>query len=126
MTPTQTPITAIGNIPLSTWEQAGLIVLFMLFAIGFLGSMYGFTRAILKVLKDFIEASNKQWQAYIDKRELAFGERNGAVVDAIRSMTREFKLLREDFSDHDKRVDGAITRMDERTRSRGEAPAGGE
>jgi hypothetical protein len=107
-------------IPYSAWEQAVIVVLFVVMLLGLLAGFYGFIRSILKTIQGisvqfqgYITDRDKQWQSYFEDREKAFKERNDEVVKVLQRLV-------EKFDDHAEETTKAIATMQERTRSQNE------
>ena len=89
------PNIAASAVPMTAWEQAVIVVLFIVF----LGGVFAFVRWILnwnskqqKMFQEFTEKLNRQWRDWMDgqhelDREAMFGvtnslEKLGAKIDA--------------------------------------------
>lgn len=112
----------MGTIPLSTWEQAGIVVLFAVLMLGFLGLGYKYVQTVIKEFRSFIDNQNKEWQAYlnqvrdddrkeIEAREIAFGERNAGVVKAMEELTKTIQDMRIFDASHHASMTDAISDM---------------
>ncbi len=109
-------VVEIPTVPLTTWEQAGIVVLFVLLVAGLGYGIYQLLLALIrpvseisKQFQEFIIARDKVWQDYFEAREDDFKERNGEVVNVLRELVREFQA-------HDEETRLAIAKMEERTR----------
>lgn len=85
---------------------------------GYLGGLIFIVVAFLVYLIRRDAASAKREQAMQAFFGRLFAENKGATSD----LAKVIQELINEFKDHDKVTQAAITRMDERTRPRGEAP----
>ena len=97
------------TVPLTTWEQAGIIVLFCILILAVLGGLYVFIRSVLKQFTDFISTRDEQWQKYFEDRERSFRARNEEVVKVLQELVNKFQ-------EHAQETTTAIAVMRERTR----------
>lgn len=109
----------VPAIPLTAWEQAGIIIIFGIFILVFLYLIYRIAKEIKPIVsetnksfQDFIIARDKQWQEYLSDlrrddreeqrtRDKTFSERNSHVVEAL-------ERLAEKLSEHDKCTRSAL------------------
>ena len=101
--------------PLTTWEQLGVVVVFVFLLLAFMAGFFALARSILKTVQEisgqfqsFIAARDKQWQEYFEDREQSFKERNGEI-------TKVLERLLAQFADHAEETNRAIATMEERT-----------
>ena len=114
-----------GAIPLTGFEQAVAIALFIVFTVGVFFTLrwvinkFATTLTdIIKLNQDHLASRDRFWQEYAQKRDADFEKRNGAVVQAVDSLTATIEKLTEHFIEHDERTANAIATMEERTKTR--------
>jgi predicted PurR-regulated permease PerM len=95
-------------VPITIWEQAGIVVLFCFLILAVLSGLYLFIRSMLKQFQDFITARDEQWQKFFEERENSFKERNEEVVNVLRSLVVK-------IDEHSAETTRAIAIMGERT-----------
>lgn len=107
----------MNNIPLTAWEQAVIVVLF----IAFLGGVFAFLRWVLGWVEKMQSDQRTRWENYTIKRDEEWrgfftsihqGDRDVIcnLDTAIKTMTEELKGLREDLHDHDQKVEERVGR----------------
>ena len=96
-------------MPITAWEQAVFVTLFVVMLLVFLCGFYVFAKAMLKQLQDFITARDLQWQKFTEDREQSFKERNAGIVNVLEKLVTK-------FDEHDEMTRQAVTTMEERTR----------
>jgi len=102
----------VPSIPIAAWQQAVIVVLFVLFVAG----VFAFVRWILKFVQalmfqqqQFIVKRDEDWQTYFQERESSFNIRNEEVVKVLRELI-------DTFQKHAEETHTAIEVMKERTR----------
>lgn len=113
-------------IPLTAWEQFGLVVLILLFAVAFLGGVWAFIRWILRWLDNITEKNNKSQHEFFDeqrdKQNQFIAEENaktkqwlteqecntrkviGQVTEGLEAVNDNLRQLAEDLRKHDANV----------------------
>jgi hypothetical protein len=104
-------------IPLSAWEQFGIIVLILLFATAFLGGVWAFIRWILKWLDKITADQRDAWQAFMKDENaktrswlenMECGNRK-----VIGQMTDALEMLIDKIDKHDDKVDDRFDKATE-------------
>lgn len=104
------------DLPLTAFEQAVIVAIFAVLLIGMAGAFYKILSNLMKDFQDFIQKRDNQWQTYFEKREDEFGQRNNMVVESIKGLTMELRMLKEQNMEHIEDTSKAIAVMEERTR----------
>lgn len=103
------------SVPIPTWEQAAIIILFVVLMLSFMAGFFALAKSILKTIQEislqfqtFIADRDKQWQDYFEDREQSFKERNQEVVKVLQELIEQFR-------EHATETTKAIATMSERT-----------
>lgn len=119
----------MNSVPLTTWEQLGVVCLFIVFV----GLVWGFVRWVLAWASKEQKDQRTRWEEYTTKRDKEWREffidvHEGdkevicnlkAAIDtlstAMNAMIVETKGMRTDLAEHDKKVDKRIEHAVEET-----------
>src|SRR5574343_903203 len=89
--------TTIAAIPITAWQQAVIVVLFVVFVIALL---YWFTGQ-QKSWQEFICKRDEQWQAWLNNRDREHNNQLSVVAQTL-------EKLRNKLDEHDDKVDKRI------------------
>lgn len=124
-------------VPISTWEQLGIVLVFAVILLAFLGLGYKYVQTVIEKFQLFINEQNASWQSFLDRvrsedraslesREKAFSERNAKVVESLDALAKTIQEMRLFDTQHHTSMTDAIIDMratvrdQQRTKNRSE------
>lgn len=98
------------SIPVSVWDQIGVVVVYTIL-LGGLGGLLTklFTQAIADINAHYaslLKETNQQWQQYIDARSEAANEVSRKMLERMEYLCAALARLSADFERHDARSEG--------------------
>ena len=93
----------VTAIPLTAWESAGIIVLFILFAGSLIGGVFALVRWVISGFSRIQREQQKDWQEYQEKRDALYNQEMEKRDKANRDFFTE--LNRATCEDGEKRLE---------------------
>lgn len=99
------PTTVAKAVPMTAWEQAAVVVLFVLFVIVVFG--------IIKFLLSWTGKQQTSWQGFIEKRDTQWQswmkETNCQTTNSLEHIAKSLEKLSQKIDAHDEKVDVRIS-----------------
>lgn len=105
--------TTVASVPMTAWQQAAIVVLFILFlgcAFAFMRWMFDWNAKQRKSWEDFTQKQNIEWRDWMEKQQLQERESMAGVTKALENLSSKIEAHDEKVEDRFNQAMGTARR----------------